>query len=709
MEYTTLRLRTLIAVLTIIALGWMVPDAVSAPRIDAAPDTPLRAATDTSPKIPGAFLPVSGTPERIPDRSVRAPETYCDAQWQDNGAGHGYYPTWFSGDEFYAAYQDPQTLGSCAGVIPVYDFDVTTIRWWVFEQVGGTSYDFQPLVYDNGGDVSCPVPGNIVCAGPVYDVTLPSVASYVLDLPFSAACCMDGPYFAGVYCPTEVGGGLLGVVAANPLGSATPCRIYNDWEGSWEDLADHLDRDLMLWSEGAAADQNDCPGSPGNCAWQSWHGTEAYFWTDPRRNGETDYFVRFTSADVCTLRMARFRFFCAEAVGEPTVRVRVYGSGGPSSGGRLYPDTQPENGNLLGFVDVPFAALECYPAWNYADLSGIGGLTFAPDEEFFITVSRSPLTPNPASDTAAFMSDDEFGSLTRSGAWYGGSTEYLYFDEIYGSPRYELQIGAYFCCEIDIDDCPTVGALSPVAAFTDDPVSNQVTAIDPEGQPIEYFLVSGPGSVGLTSGLWAYTPTCADIPGFDVTIEASDRGVGACSSTTFHVDVTPSPLAPQCGYYVLPVVCGNLAERAMPAAGGCPPYGYNQIAGPGSTDGSGYWSYLTDCVSAPESLSVAIEISDDAGQLVTCAFTLAVREPAPEPCDCPYQCDLDGDGFITAIDLAEMIDVLFAGTPDVQDPDCPLTRADFDCDGYATAIDLAGLIDHLFAGGQAPCDVCGGA
>lgn len=75
-------------------------------------------------------------------------------------------------------------------------------------------------------------------------------------------------------------------------------------------------------------------------------------------------------------------------------------------------------------------------------------------------------------------------------------------------------------------------------------------------------------------------------------------------------------------------------------------------------------------------------------------------------CDCPHQADYDGDGFVTAIDLANMIDVLFAGQPDIQDSDCPGTRSDFDCDGFATALDLAAMIDHLFAGGVGPCDPC---
>jgi hypothetical protein len=75
-------------------------------------------------------------------------------------------------------------------------------------------------------------------------------------------------------------------------------------------------------------------------------------------------------------------------------------------------------------------------------------------------------------------------------------------------------------------------------------------------------------------------------------------------------------------------------------------------------------------------------------------------------CDCPFQSDFDEDSFLTALDLGSMIDILFAGQPDVKDPNCPSPRADFDCDDFSTALDLGGLIDHLFAGAAGPCDPC---
>jgi hypothetical protein len=75
-------------------------------------------------------------------------------------------------------------------------------------------------------------------------------------------------------------------------------------------------------------------------------------------------------------------------------------------------------------------------------------------------------------------------------------------------------------------------------------------------------------------------------------------------------------------------------------------------------------------------------------------------------CNCPHQSDYDKDGFLTPLDLAALIDVLFAGRPTERDPLCPTWRGDFDNDGFPTPLDLAGLIDHLFAGGERPCDPC---
>jgi hypothetical protein len=88
------------------------------------------------------------------------------------------------------------------------------------------------------------------------------------------------------------------------------------------------------------------------------------------------------------------------------------------------------------------------------------------------------------------------------------------------------------------------------------------------------------------------------------------------------------------------------------------------------------------------------------------AFTRGVIRTVA--CWCPNQQDYDGDTFITAVDLAAMIDILFGGAPDIQDPVCVTTRSDMDCDGFSTPLDLGAMIDYLFAylpGPCAPCDV----
>jgi hypothetical protein len=77
-----------------------------------------------------------------------------------------------------------------------------------------------------------------------------------------------------------------------------------------------------------------------------------------------------------------------------------------------------------------------------------------------------------------------------------------------------------------------------------------------------------------------------------------------------------------------------------------------------------------------------------------------------EVCNCPHQGDFDLDGFVTALDLGSLIDIIFAGVPDIQDPDCPTTRPDFNCDGFSDALDIGSYVDYLFAGAKPPCLPC---
>ena len=61
--------------------------------------------------------------------------------------------------------------------------------------------------------------------------------------------------------------------------------------------------------------------------------------------------------------------------------------------------------------------------------------------------------------------------------------------------------------------------------------------------------------------------------------------------------------------------------------------------------------------------------------------------------------DLNADGFPDALDLSQMIDILFAGSTNWPEP---YWSGDMDFDRFFTALDLSALIDVLFAGAEPP-------
>lgn len=75
-------------------------------------------------------------------------------------------------------------------------------------------------------------------------------------------------------------------------------------------------------------------------------------------------------------------------------------------------------------------------------------------------------------------------------------------------------------------------------------------------------------------------------------------------------------------------------------------------------------------------------------------------------CDCPYQADLNADGFYDAVDLNRLISAIFFNGVNPQDPSCPARRADFNFDGVEDAVDLNLIINLLFFNGPPPVDPC---
>jgi hypothetical protein len=77
-------------------------------------------------------------------------------------------------------------------------------------------------------------------------------------------------------------------------------------------------------------------------------------------------------------------------------------------------------------------------------------------------------------------------------------------------------------------------------------------------------------------------------------------------------------------------------------------------------------------------------------------------------CDCPHKGDLNGDGFIDAIDHGILIDHVFGGQPaPPTDSACThIDRGDVDCSGFDDVQDISYMTDYLYGSGAAPCDPC---
>jgi len=392
---------------------------------------------------------LSGPTTNIQAGVSRTGATFCDGEWQAGAAW--IVGPWFVGDEFYAVYQDPSSLGTCDGVSGVYTFDVTAVNWFVWAN-DVTSMSVQPLTYDNGGDAICPLPGDVLCGGPTYSVGLPSGGAYLLGLPFADPCCMFNDYFAGVYVSDFPD--IETVTDDSPMDI---CMAYNDWGSGWYDLSNEdWPGDLELWSEGNTYDQNTCPGLPGDCAWVDWYGDITYFSSNPGGNIYEQRFTRFNPDVECTLVASAFMIYAGGSAGTPTARFAVYGNNGPIFGGRMYPGddacepwycTDP---NLIFQIDVAWGDLDTYPTyhvidWSVEDPNWPTGYVYGTGENLFVTEGLSPNTPDIANDVLATMLDGVTGS-GHSGGYFGVASLYLYYDEAFGYD-YGNVLESYFCCQ----------------------------------------------------------------------------------------------------------------------------------------------------------------------------------------------------------------------------------------------------------------------
>jgi len=222
------------------------------------------------------LVPVSGPaieiyPEGVvPDKA--GPDAVCDGDWQ--GGIFSYLGSWYTGDEYYAVYQDPEELG-CENTYP---FRVTSVKWHMQNMTqGALSIMVRPILYTADlSDPLCPKPGVMIRRGGLYDVNLSSAGTWDVTFPFDF--CVEGPYFVGIHCPEFIGFGQLGLIVDN--GTTEPflarsCATYNNYGGWWTDLIDDesMSNNMRLWSEGLNADESAC----NTCATVVQWGTDLWY------------------------------------------------------------------------------------------------------------------------------------------------------------------------------------------------------------------------------------------------------------------------------------------------------------------------------------------------------------------------------------------------------------------------------------------------
>jgi hypothetical protein len=255
----------------------------------------VKAADVEDRKLSGDLISIAGAqPVDINVGEVspgRSPQTVCTGDWM--GTPRYALNNWFIGREYYATYQDPTETGCPLGM--TYPYQVDTLKWHVYNPLATTlNINIQAVVWDaDYVTPTCPMPGEVVCYSPMYNVTLPAGPGGILiSLPMNAGCCIPGPYFAGVYCPDSTGPGLMGVVTdsagnGGTFGASRTCANYNNYQGFHEDLitAYGFPGNLRLWTIGTAADVNTCD----ECANYIEPGID--LWTTPPGHSFDDHFT----------------------------------------------------------------------------------------------------------------------------------------------------------------------------------------------------------------------------------------------------------------------------------------------------------------------------------------------------------------------------------------------------------------------------------
>jgi hypothetical protein len=187
----------------------------------------------------------------------KSPKAACTGKWQGDYAYS--IGNWYTGEEYYAVYQDPIELGCTE----TYPFEVEKIVCQVYNRTDTTINldNILPIIAEVDNSIpGCPKPGDAISSGGWWGYPIASGTIRDFEINLADPVCVSGPYFAVIYCAEAINIDIVGLLADDPA-TARTCAVWNDWGSGWVDLGVEFGNNLCLWSEGQNSETNDCVSS----------------------------------------------------------------------------------------------------------------------------------------------------------------------------------------------------------------------------------------------------------------------------------------------------------------------------------------------------------------------------------------------------------------------------------------------------------------
>lgn len=303
----------------------------------------------------------------------------------------------------------------------------------------------------------------------------------------------------------------------------------------------------------------------------------------------------------------------------------------------------------------------------------------------------------PSSD---WIWSDDGGALAVE--WGGGTFAPVYSDG--PNKGYCFQVVLESPTRPNITNCPLNLSYNHCGLATFD-----FNATDADGDPAIFSLVSGPGSINASTGVWTYSPTLADVgTNPQIVVLVSDwTGPGStCTVNLSFTNVAPT-MTSGCGR-TIPTYAGyaNMCDFSA-SSGDCDPITYSFLSVVPAPVGSysinpstGLVTFNADVRDIPTYFTFTVRASDGISQSSCIAYFEMMC------CDDLVCGNLDHDlsQSVNIVDVTALVNYLFNGGWWPQ----PLDIADVDCspDDRVNIIDLTYLVNYLFNNGPAPCAGC---